>query len=690
MRVPYSWLKEFLAFDNPPENIIERLTMAGLEVEGVESVGDDIVFEVNVTPNRPDCLSIIGIARELSAILDMPLTIPPHRIKGIQPVADYSVAIVNPELCNRYAGRVISGVRIADSPLWMKKRLEQCGIRSINNIVDITNYVLLEFGHPLHAFDADLLAGKAVRVGTPSSVGGQLDPMKMQTLDGLERVIPDDSLLIWDAEKPIAVAGIMGGLNTEVTASTTNIFLESAFFDPGSIRKTSRKLGLTSESSYRFERGTDIEFLEKALDRAALFMHEIAGGTVHAIIDEYPVRYSAEPIIVRQGKINAMLGAHIPQGDMIRILDRLGMRCESRGEKIVVYPSPHRRDITGECDVAEEIARIYGYDKILTTLPRSPLSSGRLSRRAHYVERVRDSMRKSGFTAVINYSFMNMLSLDALGIPGSDGRRKAVSISNPLSQDQCLMRTTLVPALIANLKYNLDRGMREIRLFEVARVFTVTGQPLPSEELRLGGIWYKEKYPSLWRDDASGFYLAKGAVESLCEELKVSRYEFIPSAEVFLHEGQAADLVVSGSRIGYLGALAPQILSELSLKKQRPEIILFELNLDLLLSCVPDSIVFSPLAKYPPVERDIAIIIDETIPSSRIVEIIRAFPTKLVDRVSIFDYFTGGPIPEGKKSLAFNIVYRDQDKTLTEEAVEAIHAELVKDILSQTGGQLRK
>ncbi len=690
MRVPYSWLKEFLDFDDPPEQIIERLTMAGLEVEGAEAQPNDIIFEINVTPNRPDCLSMIGIARELSAILDKPLTLPPHSIEGVQPPADYSVKIVNPELCNRYAGRVISGVRIADSPLWMRKRLEQCGIRSINNIVDITNYVLMEFGHPLHAFDADLLAGREVRIGTPASMSERPNQTKVQTLDGAERLIPDGSLLIWDAEKPIAVAGVMGGLNTEVTERTSNIFLESAYFDPGSIRQTSKRLGLVSESSYRFERGTDIEFLVKALDRAARLMQEIAGGTVHAIIDAYPVPYAAEPVIVRPEQVNAMLGTGLAAADMNRILDRMGIVSESKGAEIVVYPPPHRRDISRECDVAEEVARIYGYNKVPTTIPRSPLSSGRLSKRARDIQRTRESLRKSGFTAVINYSFMNMPGLDMLGIPDSDVRKRAVSISNPLSQDQCLMRTTLAPALISNLKHNLDRGMKEIRLFEVSRVFNLSDKALPSEELRLGGIWYRERLPSLWEEHVSGFYLAKGSLESLFGELRVSRYEFIPSTEVFLHEGQSADLVVWGSRIGYVGALAPHMVLELDLKKQKPEIILFELNLDLLLSYVPDSLVFSPLAKYPPVERDIAIVLDESIPASQIIGIMRSYPSKLIDSVSIFDHFTGGTIPQGKKSLAFNIVYRAQDRTLTEEEVEVLHAELLRDILSQTGGQLRK
>jgi phenylalanyl-tRNA synthetase beta chain len=690
MRVPFTWLKEFMDFSISPDDVSEKLTMIGLEVEGAESVGNDVIFEINVTPNRPDCLSIIGIARELSAILKIPLKVPPSEIRGSQPHSEFSVDILNPDLCNRYTGRVITGVRISDSPEWIQKRLEQCGIRAINNIVDVTNYVLLEFGHPLHAFDADLLAGKQVKVGTPDTIRGQLQQTGMQTLDGAEREVPHDSLLIWDAEKPIAVAGVMGGLNTEVTEKTKNIFLESAFFDPVSIRKTSKKLSLSSESSYRFERGTDIEFLEKALDRAARLMQEVAGGLVHAIIDEYPVQYASEPITVRQERVNTFLGTGLTDTGMREILERLGIASEGKGEKIIVFPPAYRRDMKRECDVSEEIARIYGYDKILTTVPRSSLSSGRLGKKALHIQSIRDSMRKVGFSAVINYSFMNIPSLDSLGIPASDKRRNAVSISNPLSQDESLLRTTLAPALISNLKYNLDRGMKEVRLFEISSVFENTGQALPSEELRLGGIWYKEKSPSLWKEDAPGFYLTKGALETLFGELKVNSYSFIPSSEFFLHAGKAADIVVSGERIGYVGALGPDVLAGLDLKKHKPEIVLFELDVDLLLTSVPDSIQFRPIAKYPSVERDIAIVLDETIPSSRVREIIASFPATLIEEVSVFDYFKGGNIPEDKKSLAFNIVYRAQDRTLTDEEIEDLHTKLVKNILDETGGELRK
>ncbi len=613
------------------------------------------------------------------------MKLPPHEIEGEQPVSDFSVEILNPDLCNRYTGRVITGVKISDSPEWMKSRLEKCGIRSINNVVDVTNYVLLEFGHPLHAFDADLLKGRKIIVSTPGTfkdsasaaltkenADGAKAPenMKMKTLDGAEREIPHNSLLIWDSVRPVAVAGIMGGANTEVSERTTDVFLESAYFDPASIRKTSKRLGLSSESAYRFERGTDIEFLEKALDRAALLIRETAGGTIHKIIDVYPVKYLPEPVHASYERINRVLGIKLSKEEMLEILRLLGIRAEDKGDTFTVFPPPHRRDIKRDSDISEELARIYGYNNIPITNPKTPLSSGRLKKRTKDIRIIREAMRKAGLTEVINFSFMSASGLDMINIPDSDRRRNAIALSNPLNQEEHLLRTSLVPALINNLKYNLDRGMKDIRIFEMSRIFEDIGNSLPLEEFRLGGIFYKEKTPALWKEDAPGFYIAKGALESLFEELKIARYSFVPSLEPFLHAGQSADIYISRNRIGYVGVMSPEIVEKLDLKKQKPEIVLFEINLDLLLKLVPDLIQYSSIPKFPPVERDIALIVDEAIPSAKITEVVNSYPSELIEEVSVFDNFRGGNIPQGKKSLAFNIIYRSKERTLTDEEIE--------------------
>jgi len=685
--MPFEWLKELVAITATAEEVAERLTMIGFEVEGIERVDDDTVLEINVTPNRPDCLSIIGLAREISAAFNIPLKMPLHDIKGDLRNPDFSVEILNPELCNRYAGRVIKDVTISVSPEWIQKRLDKCGIRSINNVVDITNYVLLEYGHPLHAFDADTIMDRKIRVATPDTASGK--KTKIKTLDGVEREIPGDSLLIWDSEDPIAIAGVMGGLETEVNDATKDIFLESAYFEPSSVRRTSKRLNLASESSYRFERGTDIEFLEKALNRAALLIHEVADGTFHKIIDAYPVKYRPESIPVQYKKINRILGTELRKEEMLEIMQRLEIATEDRGDFFVVYPPAFRRDIKRESDLAEEISRSYGYDRIPVRVPRSPLSSSQSDKRMETIVRIREGMRKSGFTEVINYSFMSPSSLDIIAVPEGDRRRNAIAIRNPLRKEDSLLRTTLVPSLIENLRFNLDRGIKDIRFFEVSKVFEDIGKELPFEELRLGGIFYREKAPSLWKEETHSFFIAKGTIESLFGELKIREYSFVPSSEPFLNNGQASDIFLSGSLVGYIGVLNPEIIERLNLKK-KIEVVLFELNLNSLVSSIPDSIQYSPVPRYPYIERDIAIVVDEAIPAIEITKLIMAFPSELIEEVSIFDYYKGSHIPAGKKSLAFSILYRSKERTLTDQEVEQLHSSIVEHIMKMTDGELRK
>ena len=688
MRVPFEWLKEFVDVRVTAAEVADKLTMIGLEVEAIETIDDDAILEINVTPNRPDCLSIIGIAREVSAAFKIPLKLPPHDIKGELPPSDFSLEVLNPDLCNRYAGRVIKDVVIYDSPEWIKKRLEKCGLRPINNVVDITNYVLLEYGHPLHAFDADTIIDRKIRVATPDAVSEK--GTKMRTLDGVERKIPGDSLVIWDAENPVAIAGVMGGQETEVIDSTKNIFLESAYFDPLSVRRTSKKLNLASESSYRFERGADIEFLEKALNRTALLIRDIAGGTVHEIVDEYLVKYVPEPIEIRYERINRFLGTQISRKEMLEILNGLEITTEDRGDSFIVYPPPFRRDIKKDSDVAEEISRSHGYDRIPVRIPKSPLSSSMPNRKMENILRIREGMRKSGFTEIINYSFMSPSSLDIISIPETDKRRNTITIKNPLRQEESLLRTTLIPSLLENLKYNLDRGIKDIRLFEISTIFEDVEDSLPLEELRLGGIFYKEKLPALWREDVQGFFITKGALESMFEDLKIKEYSFVPSSEPFLTKSQSSDIYISDSYVGYIGVLAPDVVERLDLKKKKIEVVLFELNLDMLLAFIPDSFQYSPIPKYPFVERDIAIVVDEAIAAAEIKEMIRAFPSELIEEVSVFDFYKGGNISKGKKSLAFSIIYRSKERTLTDEEVGDLHSSLVNHILKKTGGELRK
>lgn len=684
MLVSYEWLKEFAALSASPDEVAERLTMAGLEIEGADKSSGDTVFEVNVTPNRPDCLSILGVAREAAAAFRAPLNIPDAHISGEESVSDFGIEITASDLCNRYAGRLIKGVKVCETPAWIKERLEKCGIRPLNNnIVDITNYVLLEFGHPLHAFDADKLSGGMIRVGVAGNNRSLL------TLDGVERNMPADALLIWDAEKPVAVAGIMGGEESGVTSATKNVFLESAYFDPGAIRRTSKSLGLRSESSYRFERGTDIEFLEQALNRAALLIRETGGGTICRINDAYPVKFKQEKIEVHYGRVNALLGTELKKTEMLEMLERVGLQTEDGGDVFFVYPPAFRRDVTRYFDVVEEVARIYGYSSIPVRVPRANLSDGIINRRELDSRRIREAMRSAGFSEVINFSFMNPSDLDLLSIPEDDHRLKSVELRNPLRQEESMMRTMLVPSLLNSFLYNFSRGVRDIRFFESSKIFISSGSELPYEELHLGGIFYSEDALNIWKSGAPSFFAAKGALEIVFSEMKITGLSFVPSREVFLHSGKSADILLDGKKIGFIGELGPGVVGKLNLKVRKPEIIVFELNADTILSSLPERTTFCQIPKHPSVERDMAFILAETLPAADVSAVISEYRSEYIEQVELFDYYKGKNIPAGKKSLAFRVRYRAKDRTLTDSEVEAVHNALVDYVRARTDGELR-
>lgn len=682
MRAPLGWLKEFLDLNLGAQEISDRLTMAGLEVEATAEMDGENVFEVNVTPNRPDCLSIIGIARELSAILDVPLRMPEFKVAEAEAPA-FRIDIIDKDLCARYTGRCVKDVRIAESPEWIRKRLDQCGIRSVNNVVDITNYVLLELGHPLHAFDLNTLRGGVIKVAKAGR------DSRIITLDGVERHLPEDALLIWDAERPVAIAGVMGGIETEVTEATTDIFLESAWFLPGSVRRTSKTLGLKSESSYRFERGADIEMLEVALDRAACLIMEIAGGGVGKKLDAYPQKFTPSSITISGSKVNKTLGTALTPEEMTGILGRLNLGIKANGDRITIMPPSYRLDLKIEADIVEEIARLYGYDKIPSEAPKAEITPPAMEPRAAAIVEAKDAMRAEGFHEAINMSFMNENHLDVLSIPEGDGRRRAVRLRNPLRKEDALLRTMLAPSLIENFLHNFFRGARDIRIFELSRVFEDTGgKGRPTETLHAGAILYGDASPSLWKETAGGFYVIKGLAQSLLERLRIAGYSFSPSDEPFLHPGKSADILIGGEKAGFAGVLSPVVIERLDLKA-RPEVMLFEIDMDKTLRSLPGHVVYSPIPKFPHVERDISIVLDAVITASSVIELIRAYPTEFIEEVSVFDSYTGAGISAGKKSLAFAIRYRAKDRTLTDDEVETLHGGLLNYLIRKTGGEVR-
>ncbi|MEF9475637.1 MAG: phenylalanine--tRNA ligase subunit beta [Candidatus Mariimomonas ferrooxydans] len=685
MKASIKWLKEFVDFSLTPAELANALTMAGLEVEDIvpnNEDEDDSILEISITPNRPDCLSITGIAREISAILRSPLKAEPVPVKE-EDGAGPKIEIKDTNLCSRYSSRIILGVEVKPSPGWISKRLESHGIRPVNNIVDITNYVLWEMGHPLHAFDLDKLDGNSIIVKTAGSV------KKFITLDGDEKTLGKDMLLIWDEKKPVAIAGVMGGLETEVTESTVNVLLESACFDQLSIRRTSKALNLSTESSYRFERGADINRSVSALDRAAQLFTEIAGGKSTKISDAYTKPFRSGDITITLGKINTILGTDITPYMAQEMLKGLEIETRIDGNSIIVTPPSFRLDIQMDMDVIEEIARLYGYDKIPSTLPAVRMQPVRKYTRWNIVKTVKDLMRKSGYSEAINYSFLNPSVLDKLRISQEDFRRNFIKIRNPLRIEEEALRTTLIPAILDNVSLNINRGEKSVKFFEISSVFLPSGQKLPHEVLKMAAVCLKDTGSSLWEGKHDGFYDLKGALENFFIELKIKNCSFIqePSlSEPYLHPGKSCVIKLDSQIIGALGTLHPNVAQDFDIN---PNINLLELDIDLLLPYIPAKTTFSSLPKYPYIERDIAIVVSQDITAANAESVIRSINSDMIESVKLFDIYTGKPVPRDKKSLAFAIRYRAGDRTLTDTEVNQVHSKILNELENSLNAELR-
>jgi len=683
LKASYNWLKEFVQFDLSPEALADKLTMAGLEVEGIEETGDDVILNIAVTPNRPDCLSIKGLAREISVILDLPFIESITEIKEEDPQVPH-IEIKDHNLCLRYASRIVTGVKIAPSPEWLIRRLEACGIRSTCNVVDVTNYVLLEMGQPLHAFDLDKLSGKRIVVKRAGEVKNFI------TLDQTERKLKEDILMIWDAERPVAIAGIMGGHNTEVSDSTVNVLLESAYFDPPSIRRASRYLNLSTESSYRFERGIDIEGVQSALDRAAQLISEIAGGKISRLTDVYPKKWSPKTFEINLDRIRALIGIDVDDEYMVNILHKLGFQIEKKGQNIRVTPPSFRMDVQGDVHIAEEIARIYGYEKIPSTLPEVDIGNVRENKTLQLIRLLRESLLRSGYSEAINYSFINPDILDTLNLSKNDRRRNLIYIRNPLRKEDRALRSTLIPSLLGNIQTNLNRGEEDLRFFEISRVFIASDRKLPDEILQVALICQRPKRTHLWAHDHPLLYDLKGTIENLLESIGIRDYIFTQERsliEPYLHPGQAGAIMIRDKKIGSLGMVHPLIRESLELKG---DICIAEIyDLEELMEFILDTRSFKPIPKFPYVERDLAVVVHKDTPVESVKREIISSGSDLIERIDLFDIYTGRPIPEDKKSLAFTIRFRAQDRTLTDEEVNELFLRIVENLKRSLKAELR-
>lgn len=648
----------------------------------------DVRFELGLTPNRPDCLSVYGVAREVAAMAKAPLKPLALEVpESGEPVSALArVDIEDAERCPRYAARLIRGVKIGPSPEWLVRRLESVGQRSINNVVDVTNYVLMELGHPLHAFDFNLLNERRIRVRCAE------EGERFQTLDGQERLLSESDLMICDGKRPVALAGIMGGLNSEVNDRTRDILLESAYFSPVGIRRTGKRLGLHTEASHRFERGADIDMVICALDRAASLIAQLGEGSVApGRIDAYPGTLKPRELRISTDACRRMLGMEFTTADIEALLLPIGCRILNRTQVHLTIGVPSfRPDLEREIDLIEEVARLGGYDNIPVTMPKGVLESELVPAHQKALGRIRKFMAAGGCNETISYSFISPTLFDALLLPRQDERRNTLAILNPLSEDQSVMRTSLVPSLLQTVARNLNYRLLDLRLFELRPVFRPRqGEELPVEKYRLVAALCGRRAPEGWAQSAElvDFFDLKGLFENLCTEMLVDCVDFEPGGEEpFLHPGKSCRLVQGGRLLGTLGEVHPDCLTAFDI--DRP-VYLMDLDVEALIASSREKVSFTPISRYPDVSRDSALLVDDAVSARRILDILAEAKVKDVEDIQIFDLYQGPGIAQGKKSIGVRVRYRSLEKTLKDEEVVRAHGKLIDSLCRQIGAEVR-
>jgi phenylalanyl-tRNA synthetase beta chain len=663
MKISVEWLKEYIEIRESPEKLKEDLTMIGLLVESIAEADGTAVLDIEVTSNRPDCLSHIGIAREVAALYQRPLRSPMVQEKrAVSPeTVPYKIEIRDPDLCPRYVALALDGIRVGASPLWMQRRLEAAGMRPLNNIVDITNYVLLEMGHPLHAFDFDVLRqGKIV-------VARARQGEKMRTLDGVDRDLDGEMLLINDGEGPVAIAGVMGGLNSEISPSTTRILLESAYFQPASIRRTSRKLGLSTEASYRFERGADWENTVPAIARACYLIEQLAGGHIAGSMqDVYPTKKNPVRISLKRENATALLGVDLSSEFIESTLRRLEFKVEECGNGAWEVTCPAcRADMELEADLIEELARFYGYQNIPATLPPSR-TIGTISPTYELENSVRQLMSGHGYCEAVNLSFAS--ESDHNEFHPMQGER--IAVRNPLTEDTQFMRTTLVPGLVRSAKRNFNYGRHLVRLFEIGKVYYRRPDGVPQERNALGILGtggFADRNWMLTEADY-GFFHLKGALTALLRNARIRDFHIEPADSIaWLNTMDAAVLKIGGESIGVLGSLSPLIEDKYKLKQP---VYLAEIDLERMARHAFPAISYDPLPKYPSVERDLSIVVSRDLAYHAISRGITELALPELTDILLIDVYEGEKIPANKVSLTLRLTFQDREKTLTIDRVQ--------------------
>ncbi|MCH3950729.1 MAG: phenylalanine--tRNA ligase subunit beta [Acidaminococcus sp.] len=651
---------------------------------------DDVVLDIDLTTNRGDCFNMLGLAREVGVVLNKPVTLPemaPEEGEGT-PVENLAkVSIEADDLCSRFSLRMVKNLKIQPSPEWMQKLLRAVNIRPINNVVDVTNYVMMELGQPMHAYDYDKVTNHhwVVRRANEGEV--------LKTLDSQDRNLTEEMIVIGDDEKGIGLGGIMGGFETEVTDATKTVMLESATFDGPTIRRTSKALGLRSEASQRFERGVDTIRQKDALDRAVYLIVQMgAGEAVPGVTEAYP--HPQKPVVIDAvpEKLDQRIGCDIPVPEMKKILEDLYFTVEEKadGSWSVTVPT-WRKDCDCSADLSEEIARIYGYDKIPSKTPQLDMARGGQSGIEDLKDTVRDTLVGEGLDEVMTYTFVNQQVFDNMALPAADPRRKAIQIINPISEDFRTMRTTIVPSLLNTVAYNLARQQERVAIFEVGRVFIAKDLPLtefPEEREVLGIALSGKRHCMSWNEskDTVDFYDVKGYFESVMDKLQVTDIDYKPCTEPFMHPGKSCVILYKGEKVGFMGAIHPTSQERFGLSQ---ETYVLELSLKPFVEAAEKVPQFVHIPQFPSVSRDIAVVVNKDVPAAALEEDIRTQCGTLLKEVRLFDVYTGLQVKPGCKSVAFNLTFQDLKRTLQDKEVDDIIKQVVEHVQERFGGSLR-
>jgi phenylalanyl-tRNA synthetase beta chain len=665
--------------------------------EHLGRAGGDVIYDLEITPNRPDLNSVIGIAREISALTGNPLRWPEVQEKTI-PTATNSVVrveIQDPELCPRYVARVVRGVKIGPSPGWLKHRLEQVGIRSISNVVDVTNYVMLEVGQPLHAFDYHLLEKDADGVRTVV-IRRANEGEKFKTLDGKEHTLSSEALLIADRTKGIALAGVMGGQNTEINERTQDVLIESANFKPQNIRATSKKLELRTDSSYRFERGADVGICDWASRRAAVLIQQLAGGEILSQpVDAYPNPRPKLNLKLRTAKVSEVLGIAIPAEEQSRYLSRLEFKVAASDGQLAVEVPTFRVDMKREIDLIEEIARLYGVERIPSTPPRGAIGAHPFDAVYDSYAEVRRILAACGITEAQGQTLISDNTVSAL--LGDDGTPRLLRLENPLSSDMNVLRPSLVPGLLDSLRRNLHHQTGDVRLFEIGRVFAnqsapnaAPGTTALAEERRIAIVMTGHRQGAFWsgseREAKLDLFDLKGVIEEWFAELGIRGVQWQRNETTSPLYLESAAVLIGKHRAGEIGQLNPVTARKYDL---RDPVLIAEFNLDFLLSRRNLAKSFQPLAAFPAVRRDVAMIVDDAVSHDRVLTVVKQAKPQHLEDTELFDVFRGKNVPEGRKSIAYAFTYRNRERTLTEAEVNATHEKLVEKLRSELNAEIR-